>query len=171
VSFVLISPGMLILFALWLGSSRAPQPLNACEVLSKRDVAAVQGTRFRSATLSTQATRDVQISHCLYRLPQFSDSVSVDVIRGKTHEFWKRHFANVRDEGETHHASTNERTSRAMRVSGVGDSAVWSGTKIAGALYVMQGDTVLRVSVGGSATQEEKIEKSKKLATRALPRL
>lgn len=57
------------------------------------------------------------------------------------------------------------------RRAGLGDAAVWSGDAAAGALYVLRGDTVLRVSVGGAGTADEKIARSKKLAARALKRL
>lgn len=158
---------MLIFFALVLGfgGGRAP---NACQVLSARDVAAVQGARFKSTRLKENSTRDLQVSQCVYALPRVSDSVSVDVLRGDTRGFWKKHFA---DAGDAQLASQHERVAQAVRVSGVGDAAVWSGNRLAGALYVMKGDTIVRVSVGGDATQEQKIERAKKLAGRALRRL
>jgi hypothetical protein len=158
---------MLMVFALvlGLGGGRAP---NACQVLSARDVAAVQGARFKSAKLKESGTRDIQMSQCVYALPRSSDSVTVDLIRGNTRSFWKKHFASEQL------ASTKprpEREAHAMRVDGVGDEAVWSGNRLAGALYVMKGETIVRVSVGGDVSQEQKIEKAKKLAARALRRL
>src|SRR5438132_12532932 len=92
-----LARGMLIFFVLVLGfgGGRAP---NACQVLSARDVAAVQGARFKSTKLKENATREVQVSQCLYAMPRLSDSISVDLIRGKTRAFWKQHFAGVHDE-------------------------------------------------------------------------
>ena len=88
---------MLMVFALvlGLGGGRAP---NACQVLSARDVAAVQGTRFTSAKLKENATRDIRMSQCVYAMPRVSDSVTVDLIRGNTRAFWAKHFGDVRDE-------------------------------------------------------------------------
>jgi len=161
---------MLIVFALvlGLGGSRAP---NACQVLSARDVAAVQGARFKSAKLKETGTKEMQVSQCFYAMPRLSDSVSVDVMRGKTGAFWKTHFAGVREEQLASTKPRPEREAHAIRVDGVGDAAVWSGNRLAGALYVMKGQTIVRVSVGGDAPQEQKIEKAKKLAARALRRL
>ena len=162
--------GMLTVLALVLGLGGGRVP-NACQVLSARDVAAVQGARFKSTKLKENATREVQVSQCLYAMPRLSDSVSVDLIRGKTRAFWKQHFAGVRDEQLASAKPRHEREARAVPVAGVGDAAVWSGNRLAGALYVMKGETIVRVSVGGDAPQEQKIEKAKKLATRALRRL
>jgi len=170
VRIVQILTSMLIVFALVLGFGSRPAA-NACQVLSARDVAAVQGARFKSTKLKESATKKMQVSQCLYALPRLSDSVSVDVMRGDTRGFWKKHFANVRDEQLASTKPRPEREAHAVRVAGVGDAAVWSGNRLAGALYVMKGETIVRVSVGGDATQEQKIERAKKLATRALRRL
>jgi hypothetical protein len=104
-------------------------------------------------------------------MPRVSDSISVDLIRGDTRSFWKKHFGDVRDEQLASTKPRPEREAHAIRVAGVGDEAVWSGNRLAGALYVMKGETIVRVSVGGDASQEQKIERAKKLAARALRRL
>lgn len=151
---------------------------DACHVLTKRDVAAVQGEAWSETKLTSRG----EVSQCFYRLPAFVNSISVDVIRdGK--EFWEERF--MREEDEEH-----ERESRSLhavraareeeeeeearpprRIAGIGDEAFWAGSRIAGSLYVRKGDSVLRVSVGGKGTEEEKIARSKKLAARALRRL
>jgi hypothetical protein len=56
-------------------------------------------------------------------------------------------------------------------VTGVGEKAMWSGNRLAGALYVLQGQTVIRVSVGGGGTEEQKIERAKRLAARVVRRV
>ena len=150
---------------LGLGSGRAP---NACQVLSSRDVAAVQGARPKSTKLKETNNRNLEVSQCLFTLPRLSDSVSVDVMRGDTRAFWRKHFP---DEQRASNKPRPEREAHAVRVDGVGDAAVWSGTRLAGALYAMKGGTIVRVSVGGDLPQEQKIERAKKLAARALRRL
>ena len=166
-----IPAGMLIFFTLVLGFGGSRTPINACQVLSARDVAAVQGARFKSTKLKESGNREMQVSQCFYAMPRLSDSISVDLIRGKTRAFWKQHFADVHDEQLASAKPRHEREARAVPVAGVGDAAVWSGNRLAGALYVMKGETIVRVSVGGDAPQEQKIEKAKQLATRALRRL
>ncbi|HKS22240.1 MAG TPA: hypothetical protein VJZ76_05550 [Thermoanaerobaculia bacterium] len=150
---------------LGLGFGRAP---NACQVLSARDVAKVQGARPKSTKLKETKNRELQVSQCLFTLPRLSDSVSIDVMRGDTRTFWRKHFPN---EHLTSNKPRPEREAHAIHVDGVGDDAVWSGNRLAGALYVLKGDTIVRVSLGGDRPQEQKIEKAKQLAARALRRL
>ena len=162
------------IFAMMMGVAAVPRTPNACEVLSARDVAKVQGAKFTSAKLTEMSAHSMKVSQCFYALPLLSDSVTVDLIRGDVRTFWKQHFANVRDDDDDVKPVANrssEPDAHARRVGGIGDAAVWSGNRLAGALYVLKGETVLRVSVGGGGTQEQKIEKSKKLAERALRKL
>jgi hypothetical protein len=57
------------------------------------------------------------------------------------------------------------------RLDGIGEEAYWSGTRFGGALYVLAKDAIVRISVGGPDNEENKIEKSKELAEKALARL
>ncbi|HJW96326.1 MAG TPA: hypothetical protein VJ901_22140 [Thermoanaerobaculia bacterium] len=132
--------------------------MDACHVLTKRDIAAVQGEPFTAVKLTAHDDG----SQCFYQLPTFTKSVSVDVIRDK--EFWQSHF----HEGEKEH---EEEATAPREIEGVGDDALWIGGRMAGSLYVRKGDAVLRVSVGGPGNEKEKIAKAKTLAARALKRL
>jgi hypothetical protein len=58
-----------------------------------------------------------------------------------------------------------------VKVDGIGDEAFWTGTRVGGALYVLKGNSYIRISVGGAGDQAAKIEKSKALAASALKRL
>jgi hypothetical protein len=133
-------------------------------VLTKSDIAAVQGESFTAAKLTT---RD-DITQCFYQLPTFTKSVSVDVIRDK--EFWKEHFAEREHERE-HEEAREEKAHPPREIHGLGHDALWVGGRMAGSLYVRKGNAVLRVSVGGPGTEEEKITRSKTLAVRALKRM
>jgi hypothetical protein len=82
-------------------------------------------------------------------------------------EYWRRQF----HPGEPREEGTGERESKARAIGGVGDEAYWSGNRIAGALYVLRGETFLRISIGGIRDEAERIEKSKALALAALERL
>jgi hypothetical protein len=53
----------------------------------------------------------------------------------------------------------------------VGEEAYWTGNPITGALYVLKGNSFLRISVGGSADEEARFQKAKTLAQKALLRL
>lgn len=166
----------------------SPRLPNACQLLTARDIARVQGAEFKSAKLTETEANGLIVSQCFYSLPSFTNSVSVDVMRGKTSAFWRAHFSNAReaaDEDEDRdrdrsaamksappsREAEEEQQTAALKVKGVGDAAVWSGNRAAGALYVLKGDAIVRVSVGGGGSQEQKIERSKKLAARALRKL
>jgi hypothetical protein len=143
--------------------------LDACHVLQPKDVAAVQGEAFTDTKLSTHEGSTT----CFYQLPTFSKSVSVDVMRSGARAFWKKTFE--RDEGEERERDRGHEEAEAKRpprkVRGVGSEAFWVGSHAAGSLWVRKGDALLRISVGGPGTDDEKIARSKQLAIAALKRL
>jgi hypothetical protein len=163
-----------------MGTAAAPRFPNACQLLTERDIARVQGETLKSVKLTESNESGLRVSQCFYVLPSFTNSISVDVMRGKTAVFWRNHFANARDDDNDRDRTAaiktappsreaeEERENSARKVRGIGDAAVWSGNRAAGALYVLKGDTILRISVGGGGSQEQKIERSRKLAARAL---
>jgi len=135
--------------------------LDACHILTKADIASVQGEAYTAAKLTTRDARD----QCFYELPTFSKSVSIDLTRKGGRDFWEKTF-----EGE-HESEADEKATPPAKVGGVGSEAFWVGSRVSGSLYVRKGDKVLRVSVGGPGDDKEKLAKSKKLALLALKRL
>lgn len=177
---------MLTAFLFMMGTAASPRFRNACQMLTQRDIARVQGESFKSVKLTESDENGLRVSQCFYALPSFTNSISVDVMRGKTAAFWSGHFANAREEKDDDkdrdrtvamktappsREAEEEHENSARKVAGIGDAAVWSGNRVAGALYVLKGDTIVRISVGGGGSQEQKIERSKKLAARALRKL
>lgn len=144
-------------------SSTAPRAEDACGLLSKDELRAVQGEEFSRTHLTASATG----SQCFYELPAFVNSVSVDWIRDGR-EVWERMFEGG-ERGEKE--AGEEKRPPPKRIGGVGDEAFWVGNRAAGSLYVRRKDAVVRVSVGGKGTEEEKIERSKRLAADALRRI
>lgn len=164
----------------------------ACGLIEASEVAAVQGARVRGLTPSDRPGGDFAASQCYYAVSSDDGlknlSVHLEVTRGKggaaLKEFWEGRFgreerrereegekgekkgegARARDEGE-------EESAPPQRVEGIGEEAFWLGNPRAGALYVLKGDNMVRVSVGGADDMKTKIEKSKRLAAFALKRL
>jgi hypothetical protein len=130
---------------------------NACQVLTRGDLAAVQGEAFAGTKHSSRGIT----SQCFYQLPSFVNSVSLDLTRNGR-ELWLENFDPEHPERKKHPP---------LAVKGIGDEAYWVGGHMTGSLYVRKGDSVLRVSVGGKGSEEEKIAKSKSLAKKALKRL
>jgi hypothetical protein len=78
-------------------------------------------------------------------------------------EYWRKQF---------HPAERDREPDRRGRpIPDVGEEAYWTGNRFAGALYVLRGETFLRISVGGIRDEQARIEASKALALAALKRL
>jgi hypothetical protein len=158
---------ILISLLFFAAASAAAESPTACDLLSGRDVQAVQGQAFAEAK-HTQSRFDGMItSQCFYRLPSFVDSISVEVIRSESpgtnaNDLWQT-ITGKRAEKMTAKGRDHSQT-----IDNLGDIAIWAGNKTAGALYVLANDVILRISVGGAGTEQEKIEKSRKLAAAAL---
>jgi hypothetical protein len=174
-----------LLFIMGTATATPSRSPNACQLLSEHDVARVQGEAFKSVKLTETEAEGLSVSQCFYTLPSFSSSVSIDLMRGKTRAFWTSHFSEARGERDadedrdrpaaiktaSRSPEAEEEHHPARRIDGIGDAAVWSGNRISGALYVLKNKTIVRVSVGGAGSEEQKIARSKKLATLALGRL
>lgn len=159
-----------VTFTFFAAAAAAAKSPDACELLSRDEVKAVQGEAFEETRLSTSRVDGTITSQCFYRLPAFVDSISVSVIRPASpsttaDDLW-RTLAGPR---------TNKMTGKGRRpaqeVAGLGDEAFWAGNQNAGAMYVLRGRTILRISIGGGETEEKKIEKTRLLAAAALERL
>ena len=164
-----VSSMFTLTFTLFAAATAAAKSPGACELLGANDVKSVQGKAFVEAKLTTTRQEDVTMSQCFYRLPSFADSISLTVFRPASpsmdaEELWETLAEQEgKDEEEAERAENHAR-----KISGIGEEAFWSGNQMAGALYVLKGKAVLRISVGGAGTEKTKIEKSRQLAAIAL---
>ena len=160
---------ILISLLFFAAASAAAESPTACDLLSSRDVKAVQGQAFAEAKHTRSQFDGMIASQCFYRLPSFADSISVEVIRSESgmsaNDLWQK-ITGKRAEKMTAKGRDHSQT-----IPDLGDTAIWAGNKTAGALYVLKGDAILRISVGGGGTEQEKIEKSRTLAARALEKM
>lgn len=168
-------------------------PADTCKLLTSAEIQSVQGEAVRETKGSERSSGPFLISQCFYTTPTFSRSVSIEVTqRDPAHpgaetlkELWREKFQRAagrdekreREKGEERgrdqdQARDKEEESRPPeRVGGVGEEAYWVGNRLAGALYVLKGDRLLRISIGGSDDQPVKIRKTKILARQALKHL
>ena len=167
--------------------------LDACALLTSKDLQSVQGEAPKETTPSTRSDGGFIISQCFYTLPTSTNSVSLLVAqRGESvgardpKEFWKETF-HREDESEKERAKEKakdkdkdrtpargkeeEETAPPEKIAGVGDDAYWTGNRVGGALYALQGNTYIRISVGGPGDQAAKIKKAKALTQIILKRL
>ena len=171
--------------------------IDACALLTSAEIRSVQGEPLKETKASGSAEKGFAISQCFFTLPTFNNSISLVVTqKGEgagardPKEFWEETFDKESEgerEKERDKKSGKEREKEkvrergreeeeeeappAQRITGIGDEAFWTGSRVGGALYVLKGSTYLRVSVGGAGDQESKINKSKALARLVLERL
>jgi hypothetical protein len=157
----------------------SPPAVEACTLLSSADLQAVQGEPLREQKPSHQSSGALTISQCFFSLATYSKSVSLAIAGGppgSAQDYWRRlQSAGAESEPSPHEnkkqAEQRAELYRPQPVSGVGERALWLRSRFGGTLYVLQGDAVLIISVGGKETETARIEKSKQLAARALRRL
>lgn len=176
----------------------AKAKVDACALISSKEIEAVQGEAVRETKLSGQAGGGLQISQCFYTLPTFSNSISLLIAQKgdgadakDPKEFWRETFVKgTAKEREREREREREKKDRdkdkkaggpgdeeeeegspPQKVTGVGDDAYWIGSRVGGALYVLKGSSYVRISIGGGADQSNKITKSKTLAQKAMARL
>jgi hypothetical protein len=157
----------------------------ACGLLTSEEIQAVQGEGVKATKGTDASTGALAVSQCVYETPSFTNSVSLTLTekygdaKGEgPREFWKKNFGGEKGEreekGRERERGGNGEEEEGLpptRVRGVGDEAYWVGNGKVGALYVLNGNKFIRVSVGGGDTQEKKLEKTKALAQRALKRV
>lgn len=175
------------------GPDTRKNKVDACALLTSRDLQAVQGEALKEAKPSTRSDSGFKISQCFYTLPTFANSISLLVAqKGESagardpKEFWQDTFHHD-DEAEKERAKAKERHQQrdktsgreseeekgipGQKIDGVGDEAYWTGNRVGGALYALKGNTYIRISVGGPGDQAAKIKKSKLLAQIILKRI
>jgi hypothetical protein len=180
------------------GAATSKGKIDACALLTSQEIRSVQGESLKETKASSKAEGGFSISQCFFTLPTFTNSISLAVTqRGDgagardPKEFWEATFAkesererdNERDKKSEKERGKKPETARdknreeeeerapPQKIAGVGDEAFWTGSHVGGALYVLKGNTYLRVSVGGAGDHQTKINKSKALARLALKRL
>jgi len=170
----------------WLfagAAAGAGKPLDVCRLLSPATLESVQGSRPIATVPSSHEDATLRSSSCFYSLTPSNQSVNLQVMTaaGTTdiHQFWKEHFRRDGQAEESESAvgrrgsgsETNERHAPAKPVPGVGEEAFWIYTGRDGAIYALQRDYVVRVSVGGKADESSQRQRATKLALSALSEL
>lgn len=164
-----------------------------CVLLTREEVGSVQGDEIKETRTAPGNSRRLAVSQCYYQATTPAKSVSLEVTRRLSdqagalspREFWEEKFEGAEREkergregkreadksGAREEAEEEEEGPPPQRVEGVGDEAFWAGNRIMGALYVLKGNSIIRISIGGVADQGMRLEKTKALARLALKRL
>ncbi len=184
---------VLLSAAAFAQKSKTPpkKSVEVCSLLTSAEIESVLGEAAKQAKSSTQPGGGMLMSQCFFGVASSAKSVSLalatanpaDKSKLTPRAFWRKQFHSgdqekVKEEksrsgktGDRSEAEHEEELSKARSITGIGEEAYWVGNPILGALYVLQGDKFLRISVGGIRQEPERIEKSKALARMALKRL
>ena len=176
------------------GFEAGPARFDVCRLLRKEEVQAIAGSTITQSSGSGRSNRGLRISQCIYLASQPSQSVSLVVTQTESSanqertakDFWQERFGRYQEHREgkreevqveekeeeeasrAEEAKEEEREGRPPRkVDGVGEEAFWT----AGSLYVLDNGAFVRLSIGGAAAEETKLEQSKALAAIVLKRL
>lgn len=170
--------------------STQPTNIEACSLITNDEVQKIVGSPVTDTKPSTSSDASFRFSQCFYNAQIFNHSVSLAVTeRNPTSPtardpkvLWKESFS--RFEGEAAEREGDEEKKKSMgedeeegrgsppkKIEGTGDDAWWTANRTGGALYVLKGNVMIRISVGGPDTEKEKIDKSKALAAKAVSRL
>jgi Protein of unknown function (DUF3558) len=167
-----------------------PAKFDACGLIKKEEVEAIQGSPITGTQSSGQSGKGFIVSECYYVAKDSSRSVSLTVTqgdpsspaRGNPKDFWNKTFGRYsgeekeqeRDKEKTERERNREEREKSVppkKINGIGDDGYWSVNRFGDALYVLKKDSFIRISVGGSDNEEAKLNKSKALAREALQRL
>jgi hypothetical protein len=160
--------------------------VDACALLTSNEIESVQGEAVKETKLSGQSSGGFNMSQCFFTLPTFNNSISLLVAQkgegagaNDPREFWRDTFHENkagdkdkdRDRNKRKGEEEEEERTPPQKITGIGDEAYWTGSRVGGALYVLKGNSYVRISIGGPADQATKIKKSKALAAKAIARL
>jgi hypothetical protein len=148
-----------------------------CTLLTKEETEAVQGEPFKATKASQRSSMGLTFAQCYFELPTTVNSIVVTVTQNSRgadgrdpKQNWQDIFHNEKA-AEKKEEEEGKEGKGPEKIEGIGDEAFWTGTRVGGALYVLKGNSYLRISIGGAGDRTEKIEKSKALAQNILKRL
>src|ERR1043165_2252225 len=161
--------------------------VDACKLLTADEIQNIQRDTLKDTKPTARTGGPFVISQCFYASSEFVNSVSLTVTQQKSdtgtesiREVWKRRFWTTSSDNRDRERERNDKLNASEeedggappeRVTGVGEEAYSVGNAKFGALYVLKGNKILRISVGGSHSQPERIQKMKALAQYAVNRL
>ena len=161
----------------------AVKPPDACALLEAADLAAVQEAKLIETKASDGQEEKSAVRQCFFRTEPIARSVSLRWVAPPEHgnadaarERWRAVFHGEHEDAEERGREgekerEEEEGSPPQRVAGLGDEAFWTGDAASGALYVLSGNSFVRISIGGVSDPAARLEKSKRLAAAALRRL
>ncbi len=151
--------------------------IDACALLTSKEIESVQGEPLKETKSSGSSAGQFAVSQCYFALPTSGNSISLTVMQKgdgsdarDPKEWWKQTFERAHDK-EKGREEEEGKAAAPQKIDAVGDEAFWIANRVGGELYVLKGNSFIRISVGGAGDQTAKIDKSKKLAQAVLKRI
>lgn len=160
-------------------ASASKSPDGACSIIPSAAILKVFGEPVTNTKPAPQTPGELTYSQCFYSLPTFTNSISVSLASpaaAHSHaarDLWRRLFHGEATDEAREAAGKSEEAEAATKASPVehlGDEAFWVQSFV-GNLYVLKGDSFLRISIGGKFTNEERQKRARILALAALSNL
>jgi hypothetical protein len=166
-------------------ATATPAKFDACALLPKKEVEAIQGSPIRETKSSERIDGDFRMSQCFFSAAEFSRSVTLavfqkhptDPTKRSPVDFWEHTFGHYekeeskKEEPKREHGREQDEGAPPRKIDKLGDEAFWVPNRFGGTLYALQGEAFISISIGGTDSEQAKIDKSKKLAAKALLRL
>lgn len=170
-------------------AQKPEEKTDVCALLSSAEIQVIQSERVEETKPSVQPSGGFVMLQCFYRTTTFAKSVSLALAAPDPakpsaltpREFWRKQFHPTEPAEEEKpvagkapkkaEVEREEELRKPRPIDGLGEEAYWVGNTISGALYVLEGKSFLRISVGGVREESARMEKSKALARAALQRL
>jgi hypothetical protein len=160
----------------------AETKIDPCTLLLKQEVEASQSSRITDTKSSENTGGDFRVSQCFYTAAEFNKSVNLAIAQANPtnphsrtpKQFWQETFgrsAEKNEKGEKESREEKERRTPPKKIEGVGDDAYWASNRFGGVLYVLKSDAFISISVGGTDSEQAKIDKCKALAQKAIGRM
>ena len=150
----------------------------ACTLLSAQEFESVVGEPLTGTTASPQSSEDFVVSQCYFAAKTPSNSIHVAVtMKGdgagsrSPRSFWDETFHRGKESASGEEGEKDEKKAPPERIADLGDEAFWVANPFGGVLYVLAHDSYIRVAIGGSGKQPERIAKATALSRLILKRL
>jgi hypothetical protein len=171
----------------------AQRKIDVCGLVSREDVQSIQGSSVKEIKGGENTNGGFRTTDCSYIGETADQSVTVSVVQKNAtsekaidpREYWKTSFSRYSDEAKEQQAEAEKEKSEGeheievhpanvkppKKIDNLGEAAFWTTDFTGGALYVLKGDIFIRIRVNGPESEESRMDKSKALAVKALPKL
>src|SRR5260370_817804 len=131
--------------------------IDACALLTSKEIESVQGEPLKETKSSGSSAGQFAVSQCYFALPTSGNSISLTVMQKgdgsdarDPKEWWKQTFERAHDK-EKGREEEEGKAAAPQKIDAVADEAFWIANRVGGELYVLKGNSFIRIGVGEAA--------------------